>query len=81
MEAGPDKAIAWRETRSLEPKLKSLYVRNISCSCFTLAGVDVETQGARPSCRAFVYVVTARSCLTIRGLRSGSASNVAEKHG
>jgi len=28
MEAGPGKAIAWRETRILEPKLRKAYVRN-----------------------------------------------------
>src|SRR3546814_10342833 len=56
---GPGKTRAWREARSLEPRLGNEYEGGVLRPDRCLQASLITFQGARPSCRAFVYVVTA----------------------
>src|SRR3546814_967479 len=55
---GPGKTRAWREARSLEPRLGNEYEGGVLRPDRCLQASLITFQGARPSCRAFVYVVT-----------------------
>ena len=81
---GPGKTRAWREARSLEPRLGNGYERGVLRPDRCRQASLITFQGARPSCRAFVYVVTAAlssilpTCCRSRGFcrikrRRGSA--------
>src|SRR3546814_16855682 len=63
--SGPGKTRAWREARSLEPRLGNEYEGGVLRPDRCLQASLITFQGARPSCRAFVYVVTAAPCWPI----------------